>query len=289
MSYSERDHTDAAARYVDRLAGYDQRLTLLERGHIHHPQTPVGAMVDWPGPAIPDLWEPCDGRSLNATAYPDLFAILGYTWGGAGINFNLPDLRGRSSIGAGQGAGLTNRVLAAAAGTETVALTAAQNGAHIHGFNTTSAFDPGQHYHAALSMTATAGGINHNHGGFTGGQSALHDHNLLADWGFFAAAGGQSISIIVGDRQVGANNQDHNHNIVGDTATHGHNVTGDTSGANAPHAHNVDGTTGDGGSVSAPHPNMTPFAVVNKIIKVLPDQAAAYAALTIIERKYVNE
>lgn len=39
-------------------------------------------------------WLPCDGRSLSKEDYPLLYSKIGYTWGGAGNNFNLPDLSG---------------------------------------------------------------------------------------------------------------------------------------------------------------------------------------------------
>jgi microcystin-dependent protein len=36
----------------------------------------------------------CDGRSLVTTNYPDLFAKIGYNFGGSGTNFNIPNLQG---------------------------------------------------------------------------------------------------------------------------------------------------------------------------------------------------
>ena len=43
----------------------------------------------------------CDGRSLDKTLYGDLFAVIGYTYGGSGANFNLPDYRNRKLTGCG--------------------------------------------------------------------------------------------------------------------------------------------------------------------------------------------
>jgi microcystin-dependent protein len=43
----------------------------------------------------PSGWELCEGQSLDTAVYPDLFAVIGYTYGGSGSTFNLPDLRGR--------------------------------------------------------------------------------------------------------------------------------------------------------------------------------------------------
>ncbi len=92
----------------------------------------VGAIELWAGATLPEGWLECDGSSLSATEYPDLFAVLGYTWGGSGDNFNLPDMRSRVPVGAGQGTGLTNRALAATGGEETHTLITAEMPKHLH-------------------------------------------------------------------------------------------------------------------------------------------------------------
>jgi len=43
---------------------------------------------------IPAGWLECKGTSLTVAAYPQLFAAIGYTYGGSGANFNIPDARG---------------------------------------------------------------------------------------------------------------------------------------------------------------------------------------------------
>ena len=43
----------------------------------------------------------CNGQSLSKNSYPDLFAVIGYTYGGSGANFNLPDYRNRKLTGCG--------------------------------------------------------------------------------------------------------------------------------------------------------------------------------------------
>lgn len=41
----------------------------------------------------------CDGRLLSTTEYADLFAVIGYRYGGdGGAQFALPDLRGRTPV-----------------------------------------------------------------------------------------------------------------------------------------------------------------------------------------------
>ena len=43
----------------------------------------------------------CNGQSLSKNSFPDLFAVIGYTYGGSGANFNLPDYRNRKLTGCG--------------------------------------------------------------------------------------------------------------------------------------------------------------------------------------------
>jgi len=66
--------------------------------------TPVGSIVMWPAAAsIPDHWLICNGQALLQASYPDLYAIIGVTYGTGDLDgqFQLPDFRGRSPIGAG--------------------------------------------------------------------------------------------------------------------------------------------------------------------------------------------
>jgi microcystin-dependent protein len=43
---------------------------------------------------VPDGWARCEGQSLNTNQYAALFSLLGYTYGGSGSSFNLPNLKG---------------------------------------------------------------------------------------------------------------------------------------------------------------------------------------------------
>jgi microcystin-dependent protein len=69
----------------------------------------------------PLYWMSCAGQMLSIAANTALFSLLGTTYGGNGTTtFALPDLRGRVPVCAGQGPGLTNRVLGQTGGAETV-------------------------------------------------------------------------------------------------------------------------------------------------------------------------
>ncbi len=81
----------------------------------------------------PQGWAFCDGSFLAISENDALFALLGTTYGGDGINtFALPDLRGRVPIHQGQGGGLSPYVLGQRAGTESVTLNLNQVPTHSH-------------------------------------------------------------------------------------------------------------------------------------------------------------
>jgi microcystin-dependent protein len=81
----------------------------------------------------PKGWALCDGQLLPINQNQALFALLGTTYGGNGINtFALPDLRGRMPIGAGQGNGLSPYALGQIGGEETHTLMLSEIPAHSH-------------------------------------------------------------------------------------------------------------------------------------------------------------
>jgi microcystin-dependent protein len=76
---------------------------------------------------------PTAGQTLPIAQNQALFALLGTTYGGNGqTTFALPDLRGRSVIGSGQGAGLSPISIGQVGGAEQITLTPNQMPAHTH-------------------------------------------------------------------------------------------------------------------------------------------------------------
>jgi microcystin-dependent protein len=81
-------------------------------GNLYYPNTlngenlggeslPIGSMIPYSSEVIPNGFLPCDGSEVSRTEYKDLFAVIGITYGeGDGeTTFNLPDKRGRVSVG----------------------------------------------------------------------------------------------------------------------------------------------------------------------------------------------
>jgi hypothetical protein len=52
---------------------------------------PIGTITATVSNTIGSKWLLCDGSSYDTSVYADLFAEIGYTYGGSGSNFNVPD------------------------------------------------------------------------------------------------------------------------------------------------------------------------------------------------------
>lgn len=80
---------------------------------------PIGAQMAFAGSTPPTGWLLCYGQAISRTTYAGLFATIGTAYGiGDGTTtFNLPDKRGRASIGAdNMGGSAANRVTSAVSG-----------------------------------------------------------------------------------------------------------------------------------------------------------------------------
>jgi microcystin-dependent protein len=93
----------------------------------------IGEIRLFAGNFAPQNWAFCAGQIISIASNTALFAILGVTYGGNGqTTFALPDLRGRTAIGAGNGKGLTPRVLGEVLGTESNTLLISNLPMHNH-------------------------------------------------------------------------------------------------------------------------------------------------------------
>jgi microcystin-dependent protein len=87
----------------------------------------------------PRGWAFCAGQLMSIAQNSALFALLGTTFGGDGVTtFALPDYRGRSPVGMGNGPGLTPIIQGEEAGTESTTLNILQMPTHTHVATTTA-------------------------------------------------------------------------------------------------------------------------------------------------------
>lgn len=78
-------------------------------------------------------WALCQGQIMSLSQNTALFALLGTVYGGDGVStFALPDLRGRTAVGQGQGPGLSAYVMGEQGGFEHVTQTSANLPPHTH-------------------------------------------------------------------------------------------------------------------------------------------------------------
>jgi microcystin-dependent protein len=161
----------------------------------------IGQIIKIGQDALPPGVLLCDGSSYLTTAYPYLFAAIGYTWGGSGSNFNVPDLRSRSPMGDGQGSGLSARTLAQLLGEEDHTLSAGELALHTHSGNT--GYESADHTHyfvtyqddyANLSNNQPPPGFGRDGGNatynYTSGQTANHYHSFTTDNGSSSGVAG---------------------------------------------------------------------------------------------------
>jgi microcystin-dependent protein len=139
---------------------------------------PSGTIVAFAGNTVPAGWSLCDGSAISRTAYALLFATVGISFGGGdGINtFNLPDLRGRSVLGAGQGLGLTDRILGQTLGEESHTLTLAEIPRHRHLIPNLKQYIPNRNGTSPGSFEDNDGAINTEHTDYQGGDGS---HNNM--------------------------------------------------------------------------------------------------------------
>jgi len=91
-------------------------------------------------------WLKCDGRALSKTEFQFLFDVIGYSFGGSGGNFFLPDPRGCVPGFVGSNAGVytgptgpTNRLLGQVVGEEAHTLSIPEMPTHGHTGTTSNA------------------------------------------------------------------------------------------------------------------------------------------------------
>jgi microcystin-dependent protein len=112
---------------------------------------PAGIINQYGGSVAPDGYLLCNGQSVSTGAYPALFAAIGYTYGGSGSSFNIPNLQNRVPVG--RGTDTEFDTLGETGGSKTHTLTVNEMPSHTHTQDV--------HAHSFSGTTSTDG--NHSH------------------------------------------------------------------------------------------------------------------------------
>ncbi|MEH1966766.1 phage tail protein [Nostoc sp.] len=222
---------------------------------------PPGASMEFSGSVLPSGWLWEDGAFYAPSTYPALFAAIGYTHGQSGVNFAVPDSRGRVSVGAGTGSGLTNRTLGQIGGLEGVTLNLAQIPSHTHGIN-----DSGHNHSVNESAHShTVNDPGHAHTIYDPG----HAHNLRPYRGYKEGNGtrgdGAELTQVPGGNNFYPNTQNSPTGISIYGAFTGVALIGTKTNVSLNSAASGITINAQGGGGS--HENMQPWLAVNKIIK----------------------
>lgn len=210
--------------------------------------SPVGSVMDYAGSTAPTGWLMLYGQAVSRTTYADLFAIIGTTYGSGdgSTTFNLPDFRGRGSVGKDDmGGSAANRVTSAGSGIDGVALGASGGSQNV----TLTTTEMPVHTHIQNAHTHTQNSHNHT-------QDA-HRHDIVGNDNGVYQGGGNS-GALTGNYMTYAG--------TGNTNRFVNSLTTATNQAATATNQNTTAVNQDAGGGGA-HQNMQPTLVLNKIIK----------------------
>lgn len=206
--------------------------------------TPTGMISIHSGSVAPTGWLLCDGTSYGSATYTTLFNVIGYTFGGSGANFNVPNLKGKVVVGidAAQvefdtrgetGGSMTHQHTIAASG----AISSSNHDGHAHNMNAHSHGNSANASSTSNSSTTIAGG-SHSHGDNFSASSAVANVTALAPTS--GTPGGQT-------------SRNHTHSIT---------ISGSVS-TDSTHSHTADTNTSTSTSVSITNNNANAFSAVS--------------------------
>ena len=215
---------------------------------------PVGLVSMFGGAGVPPggRWAVCNGAELQTATYPALHAVIGYSYGGSGGRFNLPNLTDRFPVAKVPGSAGGNKDSTLPAHTHDAThnhpshITNVENADHFHGVSIQSGGQSAAHYHKPGNPDAGAGGWD----GF-----------IVYDAGGGAYSGGAAGTTQGIEATTHWNEQDHSHG-----------VNGNTGGRSGNHQHQYDvawstARTGTEG-VAPTDTNMPPYLGFTFIIRV---------------------
>jgi microcystin-dependent protein len=249
--------------------------------------TPTGMISIHSASVAPTGWLLCDGTSYGSASYTTLFNVIGYTFGGSGANFNVPNLKGRIVVGIdiaqvefdtrGETGGAMTHQHTISAITSIGSSNHDGHGhnmnSHSHG-NSISESAAGDHGHSTNQITNTGNSGNHGHsltGSVTANNTAGRKvssgstSNTLQDIGhahldnFAVSAGGDHDHAITATN-LSTNSGNHTHSVgVTNNSNNAHSAI-----AGGSHAHTTTVPQHTSDSLS----NLQPYMALNYIIKI---------------------
>ncbi len=231
---------------------------------------PPGVIWEWAGVSTPTGWLPCDSASLaRAGTYANLYAAIGTTYGAVdGSHFNVPDKRGRVSIGAGTG---TKVLTFSSRSSNTVTVTGSTN-------TTTSDIQTGQAFTYHTSGTVMTGLANDTvyylvrtaYNQLQLSSTLANAQNAVVISLSSDGSGTQTFTSTLSVRTLGDTGGEETHAMSsGELLAHTHTTTITAGSANinsTGSSYGASGSTGSAGSNTAMN-NMQSFLVTNFIIK----------------------
>jgi microcystin-dependent protein len=211
---------------------------------------PVGGIIAYPSSddsILAPSFLPCDSRSVNRSAYSELFSIIGTTFGSInGSEFNLPNMKGKVIVNY-DSSDTTFNAINKTGGAKTHQLAVNEIPSHNHS-------TPSVSVTGSITFTGTAS---------TTGQNGSHNHKFNDgyfepqgdNWSGGGGANESQSSGYAADRTL----------TTQDAGLHGHSYT---PSGEITHSLTASGsTTGDTGGGQA-HNNLQPYIVMNYYIKV---------------------
>lgn len=160
------------ARNLNQLQ--DNVETAIAIGGVSGDTLPVGAMLPFGSTNLPANWLECNGQAVSRTEYALLFAVIGtdYGAGDGSTTFNLPDKRGRVSVGRNTG-DTDFDTLGETGGEKTHTLIVNEMPSHTHDINSGATTmtsggsndveqTSGSRTYTFLNVQSTGGGQPHN-------------------------------------------------------------------------------------------------------------------------------
>lgn len=144
---------------------------------------PIGAILPFSSDTIPNGWLLCDGSSFSVTSYPELFDVIGTTYGyDDDRNPKLPDLRGRVAVGKKDATSADDTefsILGNTGGEKTHTLTVNEMPSHTHNASTKANWTGSSSTWAELARAPATSGDIEEKDGYISATGGGKPHNNL--------------------------------------------------------------------------------------------------------------